>query len=192
MVVQSPGRAAPPGGGQIGTISAESDMKRRVLFLLLLLVVSVLGPSVARADSDGVGLGLTVGAVFPRTKGVEFSDVGLSWGFWVDIPIVWKFAIAPSAEIYNIGGDVGENTATDIDLNFKFIIPIAFTRVFFGAAGGVTVSQGGYDPNVGLLAGVSFGLISNLEAFAMAKYEVVIDDPNTHLIHTTAGLLYVF
>ncbi len=167
-------------------------MKRWFAGVVVLLLIAGAAPGVARADSEGVGLGLTVGAVFPKTEGIDFSDVGLSWGFWVDIPIVWKFAIAPSAEIYNIGGDVDENTATDIDLNFKFIIPVAFTRIFFGAAGGVTVTAGGYDPNVGLLAGVGFGLISNLEAFVMAKYEVVIDDPNTHLIHTTAGLLYVF
>jgi hypothetical protein len=167
-------------------------MRRGLTGVLLFVLVSTVGPQMASATPDGVGLGVTLGAVFPKNKGVDFSDVGLSWGFWVDIPIVWKFVIAPSAQIYNIGGDVDENTATDIDLNFKFIIPIAFTRVFFGAAGGVTVTQGGYSPNVGLLAGVSFGLISNLEAFVMGKYEVIIDDPNTHLIHTTTGLLYVF
>lgn len=167
-------------------------MKRRALGALILIAALVSIPQAARATPEGVGLGLTVGSVFPSSDNVDFSDVGLSWGFWVDIPIAWKFAIAPSAQIYNIGGDVGENTATDIDLNFKFILPFGFTSVFFGAAGGVTVSQGGYDPNVGLLAGVSFNLVSSLDAFVMGKYEIIIDDPNTHLIHTTAGLLFVF
>lgn len=166
-------------------------MKRGLLMAAFLGIV-LAAPAAAQARADGVGLGLTVGTVFPSGGDVEFSDVGLSWGFWVDIPIAWKFHIAPSAEIYNIGGDVDQNTATDIDLNFKFIIPAGFMKVFFGAAGGVTVTQGGYDPNVGLLAGLSFPLVSNLEAFVAGKYGIIINDPNIHLIHTTAGVLFVF
>lgn len=167
-------------------------MRKKLVGVALLLALVVLAPQTAQASAEGVGLGVTVGTVFPRSEGIDFSDVGLSWGFWVDIPIAWKFHISPSAEIYNIGGKVSENTGTDICINFKFILPVSILNIFFGAAGGVSVTQGGYSPNAGLLAGVSFPLISNLEAFVMGKYEIIIDDPNIHLIHTTAGLLFVF
>ena len=49
-----------------------------------------------------------------------------------------------------------------------------------------------YNPNAGALAGISFRLISNLEAFIQGKYKILIDNPNIHTIHTNAGLLISF
>lgn len=165
-------------------------MKKASIVALVLLALT--SAPAAYASPDGVGLGLSIGTVFPKGGDIEFSDVGLDWGFWVDIPIAWTFHISPSAEIYNVGGDVdGDTVATDIIINFKFIVPVSFLKLFFGAAGGVTVFDG-YAANAGLIAGASFPLIGNLEAFVSAKYKILIDDPNIHMIHANAGLLFVF
>ena len=166
-------------------------MKRRTVVVLLLVASLFVAPHAARASAEGVGLGVSIGAVMPKGGALSFDDVGLNWGFWVDIPIAWKFHISPSAEIYNLGGDVDENPATDIVLNFKFILPVSFVRIFAGVAAGLTVHNE-YDANVGLLAGVSFRVFGPLELFVSAKYKILIDDPNVHMIHTNAGFLFVF
>jgi len=166
-------------------------MQAKIILPAVLAALVLLAPVTATAGAEGVGLGVSVGAVFPKTEGISFSDVGLAWGFWVDIPIAWKFHISPSAELYNIGGDVGTSGATDICLNFKFILPVSIMKIFFGAAGGVT-NKVEYRANAGLLAGLSFPLISSLEAFVAFKYKVIIQDPNIHMLHTNAGVLFVF
>lgn len=158
-----------------------------------LLCLSLLVPTAASAHSAGVGMGLSIGAVFPKSDNIELSDAGFAWGFWVDIPIAWKFYLTPSAQIYNLTGDVGENPTTDIDLNFKFILPVSFLKIYFGAAGGATVPvMNEYAANVGLFLGSSFRLVDGLETFVQAKYKLVIDDPNIHMIHADAGLMYWF
>jgi hypothetical protein len=166
-------------------------MQNRFFIIIILLVGCLAAGRPARANANGVGLGVSLGAVFPHSEGVAFDDVGLSWGFWVDIPIAWTFYLSPSTELYNIGGSVGENGATDVCLNFKFIIPLGGIRPFFGAAGGVT-NMGEYQANVGLLGGLSFSLVGNLELFGAVKYKIIIRDPNIHMIHTSGGLQFVF
>lgn len=164
---------------------------RKALLGCLMIMAVALAPTTAFAQRSEVGLGVSLGAVFPKGGDVSFSDTGFNWGFWVDIPVAWKFHITPSAELYNLGGSVGEHPFTDIEMNFKFILPVSFTKIFFGAAGGVTVSTK-YDANAGILGGVSFNLISSLDVFVMAKYKVIIKDPNIHMLHTNAGLLFWF
>lgn len=160
------------------------------LALVAALLLTV--PATAHAGADGVGLGVSIGAVFPNSDKLDMDEVGLSWGFWVDIPIAWKFHISPSAELYNLGGDVDDNTATDVCLNFKFIVPLSFMRIFFGAGGGVTNAYEQYNANAGLLAGISFRLIANLEAFVATKYKILIREPNVHMLHTSAGMMFIF
>ncbi|NOZ87502.1 MAG: hypothetical protein GXP49_14795 [Deltaproteobacteria bacterium] len=164
---------------------------RRIITLMAAGII-VVGISGSALCEGRVGLGASVGAVFPNNdKDIDWSDVGLNWGFWVDIPIAWVFNLTPSAEIYDLGGKVGKDTATDICLNFKFIVPFSFMRFFFGVAGGVT-NHLDYHPNAGVLAGLSFPLVSNLEAFVQAKYKILIADPNVHTIHANAGMLFMF
>ena len=168
-------------------------MKRKAIWLALAAALVLTLPAAAHARGEGVGLGVSIGAVFPNSENLDMDEVGLAWGFWVDIPIAWKFHISPSAELYNLGGDVAENTATDICLNFKFIVPVTFMKIFFGAGGGVTNAFNQYNPNAGLLGGVSFGLIANLEAFVAVKYKILINDvTNVHMLHTSAGAMFVF
>ncbi len=169
-------------------------MKRKAIWLALAAALVLTLPAAAEARSNGVGLGVSIGAVFPNSDNLDMDEVGLAWGFWVDIPIAWKFHISPSAELYNLGGSVDENTATDICLNFKFIVPLSFMRVFFGAGGGVTNAMNQYNPNAGLLGGVSFRLISNLEAFVALKYKILINDDvgNVHMLHANAGAMFIF
>ena len=167
-------------------------MMKRIL-VASLLCLSLLAPTAASAHSAGVGMGLSFGGVFPKSDSFEFSDAGFAWGFWVDIPIAWKFYLTPSTQLYNLGGKVGDNPTVDVDMNFKFILPVSFTKIYFGAAGGATVPvMNEYAANVGLFLGTSFQLVSGLEAFVQAKYKLIIDDPNIHMIHADCGLMYWF
>ncbi|GMV41075.1 MAG: hypothetical protein AMXMBFR64_27910 [Myxococcales bacterium] len=166
------------------------DMLKRTL-VAATLAVALLVPGLSRAHSAGVGMGVSFGVVLPKSEILEMSDAGFAWGFWVDIPIAWKFYITPSAQLYNLGGKVGENPATDIDLNFKFILPVSFAKIYFGAAGGATV-HAEYDANVGLFLGSSFNLVSGLDVFVQGKYKLVIDDPNIHMVHVDGGFMYWF
>ena len=175
-------------------------MKKTTGVIALLFVAALaLAPAPALAEPPkGVGLGVSIGAVFPDNghpddaKDIDWSDVGLNWGFWVDIPIAWVFHLTPSAEFYDLSSEVGEDTATDVCLNFKFIVPTGWLKIYAGLAGGLTNALNRYHGNAGVLAGLSFPLFSNLEAFIQAKYKVVIRDDNIHVIHSNAGLVFVF
>jgi hypothetical protein len=175
-------------------------MKTLRNLLLATLALAVLAAPLPAAATSGVGLGVSVGANFPKgaIRGTEtkWSDASFGWGFWVDIPIVWKFNITPSAELFKVGGV----NVTDVDLNFKFIIPIAFIRLFAGPSIGVTNAEA-YHFNAGVLAGISFRIFGPLELFAMGAYRIIIGDDkpetteiegNVHNIHLNAGALFVF
>src|SRR5688572_11830624 len=98
-------------------------MSRALPFALVLLTSSA-----ALADAKGVGLGVAGGFSYSPTKLQEGSaePVGsaLAWGFFVDIPLLETFFISPAAMLYELDLGNGSKPVTDIDINFKFIVPI--------------------------------------------------------------------
>ncbi|RME20639.1 MAG: hypothetical protein D6806_15995 [Deltaproteobacteria bacterium] len=158
-----------------------------------ILLAGMLAANHARAASDNVSLGFTFGAAFPQhsTSEVQFDDwdSSFSWGFYVNIPVVWTFHIAPTTTLYQFRSV----NATDVDLAFKFLIPVWRIQLFFGVAPGVTTVADDHMFNVGGLAGCSFNFVSNLDAFVEARYKILIEgDQNIRVLHTFAGLLWHF
>lgn len=163
-------------------------MKRTVLALLLVGTVAALG-----AAQSSVGLGVIVGGAFPHGESTELvSDTpepSLSWGYYVNIPLIQTFHIAPSANLYKLGGE----NATDIDLAFKFMVPLDRVELYGGFSPGLTTVGNVTAPHVGVLAGGAFQFISNLDGFVEGSYSFLFDESqNQKLFKLGAGLLFRF
>lgn len=161
------------------------------------VALTMLASAPARADDDGVGLGVAVGASWPvATSAIEggLEGVSFDWGFFVDIPLVSAFHISPSAMLYQLKVSDEWRSVTDVDLNFKFIVPLGFMSVQAGVSAGLTsgadLDANTLTPHGGLLGGVTFNLVSNLEAFVLANYKVLFHDlGKVNDLHTYAGVM---
>ncbi|MEI6876746.1 MAG: hypothetical protein WCL50_16645 [Spirochaetota bacterium] len=166
-------------------------MKHKACLLILALSILLALPLAAQGRG-GASLGLVVGGTFPGTATTHIPSSGelaLDWGFFVNLPLLQTFHIAPSAELYKFS----TSNATDFDLAFKFIVPLNRYSIFVGISPGLTTVNSLTAPHVGLLAGASFGLVSNLDAFAQGKYTMVFDgNQNMTVFHLNLGVLFNF
>jgi hypothetical protein len=169
--------------------------------VVLCLVVAF--PALALAEASGVGLGVAFGGAYSGTQ-VDRNSVKESvgarpaWGFFVDIPLLPTFYISPAAMLYtfkNINGDGKDVAVTDVDLNFKFIVPVGSLHFGAGLTGGLTSGvQTGYATHFGVLGFASLNLVANLDGFVLVQYKrlnrdvtPVIDD-----IHGYVGAMFRF
>lgn len=164
--------------------------------LRALLISSVLITTFAAAPAHAnrpVGLGVAVGASLPNGPGELKIDPALAWGFFVDIPLISSFHITPSTVVYRLDSASGsKQSATDVSLNFKFMIPLGPLEPFVGLTGGVTSAQA-LNAHVGGLVGASLNLISNLDVFAQLNYRLTIQDGgNIASWYVFAGPLFRF
>ena len=166
------------------------------LMSLLTLTLFIGIQSTALAGAEGVGLGVAAGAVSSGTEleGFEKSvGTGFSWGFFVDIPLTPTFYISPATTLYELDLGLGKRPATDVALNFKFIVPIAAIKLGAGVSAGLTVAEEKYMPHMGALGYLSMNLASNLDGFAMVQYKHLIRDVQAvDDIHAHAGLMFRF
>jgi hypothetical protein len=83
--------------------------------------------------------------------------------------------------------------ATDVSLNFKFMVPIGPIEIFAGVIAGLTARQG-IDPHMGALAGLSLNVISNLDVFLQANYKFILQSDNGTVrdLSVFAGPLFRF
>ena len=166
----------------------------RLIVLAALLVFSALAcaPLSAQAATR-VGLGISLGAAVAEGSTPSIANPGgstsFNWGFYVDIPLLYTFHITPSSELYKIQ----DQNATDIDLTFKFIVPLSGMAIYAGVVPGLTALSSILDPHVGVLAGVTIPLVGNLDAFVQGKYNVLFDGGQyLHIVHANAGILFKF
>jgi hypothetical protein len=183
-------------------------MHRKPLWTLavtILAAVMVSGPQTGQArESDDVGLGVAIGTSVPMsTSAVKtgVSGMSLDWGFFVDIPLISTFYISPSAMIYDlkipdalqVEGMPTKWSVTDIDLNFKFIVPISKLSLQAGVLAGLTTGAdlgNLYTPHAGLVVAVAYNLVSNLDAFVLANYKILFNNnSNVKTLHAYAGLM---
>ena len=168
-------------------------MKRSMYTALFAaLLVAAAFPLAAQSASNPVELGVSVGPTFPVGSGETIVNDGSSsfnWGFYVNIPLVYALDLMPSAELYKFNA----TQATDIDLAFKFIVPLGDFSVYAGFVPGLTAVSETLAPHVGALLGGSYHIVSNLSGFLQGKYNVLFDgDRNIRVIHLNAGLLLAF
>ena len=111
----------------------------------------------------------------------------------MDIPLISTFHISPSTLVYDLKTDTGlKQAATDVSLNFKFMVPLGMMDLFAGVTAGVT-SMDRLRPHVGGLVGASLNVISNIDVFAQANYRVIIiDDSHVRDLMIYAGPLFRF
>jgi hypothetical protein len=147
--------------------------------------------------AHGVALGAGAGVAVPN--GTPDFKAAFNWGFFVDIPLIYTFHITPSALLYRLkatdtaGTTLYSTWATDISLNFKFVVPLGFLQLFGGVLAGLTARQS-IDPHVGALAGLSINLISNIDIFAQANYRIILpsDGGTIRDLQVYAGPLFRF
>ncbi|HUX40177.1 MAG TPA: hypothetical protein VMV83_03330 [Rectinemataceae bacterium] len=163
-------------------------MKRITLGLL----VALLAFATAAQNRGGTSLGIFAGGDAPGSATANIASDGqvhLNWGFFVNLPLLQTFNIAPSAEVYKFG----TSNATDFDIAFKFVVPLSGLGIFAGISPGLTTVNTLTAPHVGVLGGATFGFVSNLDVFAMAKYTIVFDNSqNASVVHANAGIMFYF
>lgn len=164
----------------------------RLTILTVVLALSALAclPLAAQQQSP-VGLGVALGTALANgsTQNIQSGGTSFNWGFYVNIPLLYTFHVTPSSELYKLN----DQNATDIDLAFKFIVPLSDFALYAGFVPGLTAVGSVLDPHVGVLAGATFPLVSNLDIFAQAKYNVIFDgNQNLPVVHLNAGILFKF
>ena len=157
----------------------------------VLVIAALACVPLAAQSQNPVGLGISLGAALAEGSTPNISSSGgstsFNWGFYVDIPLLYTFHITPSSELYRLQ----DANATDIDLAFKFIVPLPGIAIYAGFTPGLTAVSNVMDPHVGVLAGVTFQLISNLDVFFQGKYNVVFDGgQNLQIVHANTGILF--
>jgi hypothetical protein len=163
------------------------------LFVLVVLALSSAVPLSADPSATSVGLGFSFGAAFPQGSTTNIPNTegqpSFNWGFYVNIPLISTFHITPSTELYKFDAQ----NATDVDLAFKFIVALDDISLFAGVSPGVTTVADVLAPHVGVLLGAGFPLVSNLDAFIQAKYNILFDaNQNIRIFHVSAGVLFAF
>ncbi len=166
---------------------------KRLIVLLVLVCLAGTGSLFAQSSATSVGLGLSAGLALPQgaTSSIQSTDwlPSFNWGFYVNIPLISTFHITPSSELYRFNNA----NATDVDIAFKFIVPLGVFDVYAGVAPGLTAVNDILAMHVGVIGGASFRLVSNLDAFAQLKYTVLFQgDRNIKVMHLTAGILFAF
>lgn len=167
-------------------------VKMFMLFIMMAMVFAVV-PLSSQASGDSVGLGISVGAAFPKgsTPGIPSTDwkTSLNWGFYVNIPLIYTFHLTPSSELYKYE----DQNATDMSIAFKFIVPLSRFDLYAGFVPGLTAVANVTAAHVGVLVGGNFPLISNLDFFVQGKYKFVFQgDDNLKVFHANVGVLFNF
>jgi hypothetical protein len=168
-------------------------MKQIILIAALAAAVLLTVAPEAGAQTDSIGLGISLGAAIPAgsTPAISSGDgrISFNWGFYVNIPLIYTFHITPSAELYKLD----TQNATDMAIAFKFIVPLSRFRLYAAAVPGLTAVGDVTAAHVGVLAGGSFQLVSNLDVFVEGKYKWVFQgEQNIRVLHANAGILFNF
>lgn len=149
--------------------------------VLALAMVHVLDAPQAAAQARDVGLGVAAGLQYsPTALGqgtlVQTPGQSFAWGFFVDIPLVDTFYISPATILYELDLGTGKKPVTDIDLNFKFIIPLSILRLGVGGTVGLSNMESMYRTHVGFLGYAALNLLSNVDVFVMLQYKRLFRD----------------
>jgi hypothetical protein len=162
-------------------------MKVATAVLALALSVS------AVAAAQPVGLGVGAGIALPHGEATELVSESLeasfAWGYYVNIPLVSTFHVVPSTTLYLLNGE----NATDLDLAFKFIIPLGDLSLYAGLSPGLTTVSETTAPHLGILGGTSFRLLSNVDLFVDGVYSFLFAEAGSaRVFRISAGALFRF
>jgi len=162
-------------------------------FVLGLLILGT--SSNAFAHARNVGLGVAIGGTYSPTQ-LNKVDVGsgFGWGFFVDIPLLDTFVISPAAMLResDFGDGNGKRPVTDIDINFKFIVPMGKMKLGAGVLGGITSADKFYG-HYGALGYWSIQAVSNLDIFLLGQYkQTLLETSQIDDLHVYIGGMFRF
>ena len=152
------------------------------------------------------GVSAYAGAHFPIHNRYNITE---SWGFFVDIPIISTFYVTPQANIYRLVRSDKITTSdgklkyditgiTDLSMNFKFVVPIDYWRVFFAATLGMSNGKFKPDsvilPHFGGLFGFGYRAFPNIDLFLQSQYKVLVStgEGNPQFINLVGGVSFWF
>ena len=174
-------------------------MKKLYITALTMMLVAIAAPQSALAGAKGVGIGVAGGLAWSGDE-IETSagitdkvGSGYTWGFFVDIPLLETFYISPAATVYELNLGNANQPATDIDMNFKFMIPLDRLDIGIGVTAGMTIAEQKYHGHWGALAYLGYNLVSNIDVFFMSQYkQLVRTGKEINKLHNFAGLMFRF
>lgn len=170
--------------------------------LLLVAGTATAYPSGTRMQP---GLGIFTGVTLDSSDDINMAH---NFGFFVDLPLVKRFHIVPSADSYVLNIDPGSGgkkigkMVTDFNIGFKFVLPLKRLEIYGMVAPGLTNTEGFDDDGditvkrwgqVGFGGGVYFRLVDLLYLMGQVEYKQTFnDDVNPGTIHTNVGVLFRF
>ncbi len=164
----------------MGMQLSEAAMSTRPLAILALVVTLGSVPHLAYANANDVGLGVAAGVAYSGTRlELNRNPIGtrFAWGFFVDIPLLETFYITPATMIYELDAGSQQRSMADVDLNFKFVVPLGYVHIGAGVTTGLTTGlDDGYVPHWGALGFASVNLVANLDGFVIAQYKKKMRD----------------
>ena len=169
----------------------------RLVPVSALVVASLAMGGDAFAHARGVGLGVAAGVNVADAEADQVdSNTSFAWGFFVDIPLLETFYITPAATLYQLQQGDRRVSITDIDLNFKFLVPVGAMSLGIGVTGGLTTGLGDYQPHYGLLAYFGYNVVGNLELFVTGQYKRLTTNSDVptdyNNIHVFGGTMFRF
>ena len=174
-------------------------MKKQYMTALTLLMFAIAAPQNALADAKGVGIGVAGGLAWSgdeleNPQGImEKVGSGYAWGFFVDIPLTDTFYISPATTIYELNLGNEKKPVTDIDLNFKFIIPLNKLQLGIGVTAGLTIAEQKYHGHWGALGYLGYNIVSNIDLFVMTQYkQLVRTGKEINDLHNYLGVMFRF
>ena len=102
------------------------------------------------------------------------------------------FVISPAAMLRESNFGDGKRPVTDIDINFKFIIPMGKMKLGAGVLAGITSAEELYG-HYGALGYWSIKLVSNLDVFLLGQYKQTLHEADQiDDLHVYAGGMFRF
>ncbi len=150
------------------------------------------------------GVSAYAGAQFPLHSRYEITE---SWGFFVDIPIISTFYVTPQANLYRLVRDQKPTATqsayeitgiTDLSMNFKFVVPVDYWRVYFAATLGMSNGKFKPDnvilPHFGGLFGFGYRAFPNIDLFLQSQYKILVStgEGNPQFINLVGGVSFWF
>jgi hypothetical protein len=174
----------------------------KLFYLFLMYWVCFLAQT---AHAEAVGLGFGAGVAYSPSSTQKLLDEvrtrvkagqSVTWGFFVDIPIIKFFTVTPAAAVYQLHMPQGFVPFTDLEMHFKFLIPLAIVKFGAGAILGATTASTHIGMHFGGGAYLYGSILPNIQLFLQAKYQRFIrpEGPREDLdmIHGLAGIVTLF
>lgn len=171
---------------------------RKTFFVIALAVMAYTNTAYAIVGDVGVGVvgGLAYSPTdrdLPNLRDINNNTIGSSaaWGFLIDIPLLETFYLMPSVMLYELDLGYGKKPVTDLDLCFKFVVPLPIIHIGVGFLAGMTNLKEQYNGHYGLLGSVGINVIANLDLLYLFEYKQILRNAgNISTVNNYLGIMF--